>query len=176
MILVMQNSSRLSGLKAHATPLEQQKALICGYLSTSLPKSLNMSCSKSSVPKLYLDLQPYSQNTVHKLFSQVVTVASAAILIPLCHKCNKSYSAYFGKNMTCHTQEIYFSNTQGNYYFCTGATLSRIEGGIRLRFWETGPRHIITATIYHSDILSQRQIVTLRINGMLNSWKQAFPV
>jgi hypothetical protein len=88
-ILVMQNSSRLSDFEAHATPLEKQKALIDGYLSTRQRKSLNMSCSKSSASKLYLDLRPYSQDTVHKLFSRVVIVASFAILVPLRHKCSK---------------------------------------------------------------------------------------
>jgi hypothetical protein len=83
-------------------------------LSTSLPKSLNMNCSKSSAPKLYLDLRPYSQNTVHKLFSRVVTVTSFKILIPLHRRCSKSYLSYFGKNVTCCTEEKYFSSTQGN--------------------------------------------------------------
>jgi hypothetical protein len=46
----------LGSLKAYATPLEQQRALICGYLSTSVPKSLKMSYSKSLASKFYLDL------------------------------------------------------------------------------------------------------------------------
>jgi hypothetical protein len=129
---------------------------------------LNMSSSISS----YLDLRPYSQNTVHEIFSRVLTVASVAILMPRHFKCSRNYSACFSKNVTGCTQEKYFSNTQGNRYFCTDATL-RLEVGIRLRFWETGPRHImkrqyitdiwsyrhfVFATFGHIDILSRRQI------------------
>jgi hypothetical protein len=149
-----------------------------------------MSCSKSSLPKLYLDIRPYSQNTFHKLFSRVMTVASFALLTSLHRKCSKRYSAYFGKNMTCCTQDKYFPNTQGNCHYCFGTTV-RIEGRISVRFWETGPRHIITwkfvtdiwshrqiitLTFDHSDNWPQRQIITLQINGTLNNWKQAFPV
>lgn len=54
--VVLHNNSCSRGVKAQATPLEQQKASICGYPSTSLPQSLNMSCSKSLAPKLYPDL------------------------------------------------------------------------------------------------------------------------
>jgi hypothetical protein len=187
-------SSRLSVLETHATPSEQQKALICGYLSTSLLQSLNLSCNKSSAPKLYLDLRPYSQNTVHKFFSRVVTVAFFTILLPLHRKCSKSCLAYFDKNVTCCTKEKYFSNTQGNRYFCTGTKL-RIEGGIRQILGNETPtyyqatiyhRHLITPTNYHTVILSQRhlitptfyqrQIITLQIKVTLNTWKQAFPV
>jgi hypothetical protein len=160
-ILACKNSSRLSGLEAHATPSEQQKPLICGYLSTSLPKSLNMSCSKLSAPKLYLDLRPYSQNTVHKLFSRVVTVASFAILILLRLKCSSNCSAYFDKNVTYCTQENYFRNIQGHCYFCTGASL-RIEGGMRLIFWGKGLRQITT------DTSSRRQIITATLNHTAN--------
>lgn len=55
-----------------------------------------------------------SQNTVHKLFSWVWTVASFVILVPLHCKCGRSYSVYFDKNVTCCTQEKCFWNTQGN--------------------------------------------------------------
>jgi len=70
-----------------------------------LSKSLNMRCMKSSTPKLYLDLRPYSQNTIHKHFSQVLTVASIVILIPLHRKRSKSYSPYLGKKMTRYTHK-----------------------------------------------------------------------
>jgi hypothetical protein len=67
------------------------------------------------------------------LFSPVVTVASFAILIPLRWKCSKSYSAYFGKNAMCCTQEKYFPNAQRNCYFGTDTTF-RVAGGIGMGF------------------------------------------
>jgi len=32
-------------------------------------------------------------------------VAYIVILIPLCHQCSRNFSAYFGNNVTCCTQE-----------------------------------------------------------------------
>lgn len=112
------------------------------FVIQHLPKSFNMSCSNSLDPKLYLDLWPHSQNALHKRISWILTVDYFVILIPLCQKCWRNYSAYFGNNMTCCTQEKYSSNTWGNCYFCTGTTLL-MEGGIRLRFWEMWPQHMI---------------------------------
>jgi hypothetical protein len=77
---------------------------------------LNKGHSKSSAPKLYLHLQPYSQNTVHKLS----TVDFFAILIPLRCKCRKSYSAYFDKKETCHTQEKYSKKRRETVAFALG--------------------------------------------------------
>jgi hypothetical protein len=77
------------------------------------PKALKMSCRKFLAPKLYLYLRPYRQNTGHKHFSHVLTVASFASVTPLHCKCSRNYSACFGKNVACCTQEKYFSNTLG---------------------------------------------------------------
>jgi hypothetical protein len=81
------------------------------------PKVLKMSYSKSLVPKLYLYLRPYRQNTVHGLFLSVLTVGSYSILTPLHHKCSRNYLPYFGKNMTSCTQEKYLSDTWGTVTF-----------------------------------------------------------
>jgi len=70
-----------------------------------LPESLKMRGSKSPTPKLYPDLRPYCQNTVHNFFSSVLTIVSFAILIPIHRQSTKRYSSYFGKNATCCTQK-----------------------------------------------------------------------
>lgn len=145
------NSSHLSGLDAHATTSEQQKILICGFLWTSLPKSLNTTCSKFSALKPCLNLWSYSQNRVHKLFPWVWTVASLVVLIPLHCKCGRSYSAYFDKNVTCCTQEKYFWNTQGN---CLLHWYSTEDGGWNqteaLRY---GSATYYCAEIYHRHLV-----------------------
>jgi hypothetical protein len=54
-------------------------------------------------------------------------------------------------------------------------------------FWETyyhakfitdmwSCQQIITQMFYHTNILSQGQIIILQIQRMLNSWMQAFPL
>ena len=116
-----------------------------------------MSCSKSSEPNFILISDLNSQNTFHEIFWRVLTVTSFAILIPRHFKCSRNYSACFSKNVKCCIQEKYFSNIQRKRYFCTGATL-RMEGGIRLRFWEPGPRHIMKRQ-YITDVWSHRHFV-----------------
>jgi hypothetical protein len=108
--------------------LDLNRQTLCFFIYF-LSTSLNMRFMKSLAPKLYLDLQPYSQNTIHKHFSRVFTVASIAILIPLHRKRSKSYSAYLGKKMTRYTQDNTFQIHRVTVYF----TL-RMEDKIRLRF------------------------------------------
>jgi hypothetical protein len=43
---------------------------------------------------MYIDLRPYTQNTIHKLVSRFLAVAFFAILIPLRRNNSKAYSAY----------------------------------------------------------------------------------
>jgi hypothetical protein len=153
------------------------------------------------VPKLYLDLQSYTRGTVRELFSQVLTVASFAIFIPLRCRCSRNYSPWFGKNVTCWTQERYSPSTQGNCYFCyfcIGTTFS-MGGGIRqvLKNWAVTyynttfcHRHLIMLAFYYSDQLNFVTVISagvfsvpplicsviIIIQQMLKSWKQAFPV
>jgi hypothetical protein len=62
-----------------------------------LPESLKMRGSKTPIPKLYTDLRPYNQNTVHNFFSRVLTMVlkmvSFAILIALHRKSTKRFSS-----------------------------------------------------------------------------------
>jgi hypothetical protein len=116
-----------------------------------------MRCMKSSAPKLYLDLRPYRQNTIHKHFSRVFTVASIVILIPLHRKRSKSYSPYLGRKMARYTQNNTFQIHRVTAYFAL-----RTEDAI-IQILRVGPRQImmrqfITATFDHTDIISQRLI------------------
>ena len=149
------------------TPHHQNsKALICGYLSINLPKSLKMSCSMSSVPKLYLHLRPYSPNRVCKLFFlsfdsgflcnyNATNVGTAVLLILL-------WTWY-----VAHKKSTF--QTHKETHFCTGTTLNgewnktgfEGQGCYMLSCDSTSCQQITTPTFYLSDSISQRHLVTL---------------
>ena len=68
LIFVMQRKNYLKWSRRIPHCRDSKRLWSVGYFFTNLPKSLNMSCSKFSAPKIYLALRPWSQNRVHKLF------------------------------------------------------------------------------------------------------------
>jgi hypothetical protein len=112
---------------------------------------LNLSCSKFLAPKFYLDLIPYSQNTVHRLCSPHFSTDFLAILIR--RECRKSYSSYFGKNLNkLHTRRILFKRT-GKRLLLHGCN-TQDGGWNQSEVLRDGTATYCLATVYHGHLIT----------------------